>query len=43
MATNISIDEILEKYVPESERKHIDHILYGVRYDERFVVTTNFI
>lgn len=37
MSTNLSIHEILEKYVPEKERKHIEHILYGIRYDERFV------
>lgn len=34
----MSFHEILDKYIPESEREFVDHILYGKRNDERFVL-----
>lgn len=31
-----SVDVILEKYVPASELKEVNHILYGDQCDERY-------
>lgn len=36
-----SIDEILNKYLPQDELNEINRILYGCRHDERFNYAIN--